>query len=82
MTQQAVELINGNRPRLRVQAESAAREILADAKTRNVTSPEAASQILRNMRRLSGISDPFSRFKRNEMAGAERIFSMPGILPF
>jgi len=76
MTHQAVDLIAGNDPGLRARAESVAREILTDAKRKNLTSPEAANQILRKIRHLSGISDPFAQFKHNEMAGAERIFSM------
>jgi len=76
MAQQAMDLINGNDPGLRSQVESAAREILADAKRRNLTSQEAANQILRKISHLSGVSDPFAQFKHSEMAGAERIFSM------
>jgi hypothetical protein len=40
LTHQAVDLIAGNDPGLRARAESVAREILADAKRRNLTSPE------------------------------------------
>jgi damage-control phosphatase, subfamily I len=76
MTQQAVDLIAGNDPCIRERAESMAREILAYAKKGNLTTPEAANQILRAVSRLSGISDPFAEFKHNEMAGAKRILSL------
>lgn len=75
MTHQAVDLVAGNDPGLRARAESAAREILADAQRKNLTSPEAANQILRKIRHLSGISDPFAQFKRNEMAGVRSVMN-------
>lgn len=76
MTQQVADLAAGNDPYLRAQAESAARDIIGHARDLNLTSPEAANQILRKIRHLSGVSDPFARFKASEMAGAERIFSV------
>ena len=76
LTKQAADLVAGNDPGLRARAESVAYEMLAHARDQNLTSPETANQILRNIRHLSGVSDPFARFKEDEMAGAERIFSM------
>lgn len=76
MAQQAADLAAGNDPDLRARAESAARDIIGHARDQNLTSPEAANQILRKIRHLSGVSDPFARFKADEMAGAERVFSM------
>jgi uncharacterized protein with ATP-grasp and redox domains len=76
MAQQAADLAVGNDPGLHARVESAARDILAHARDQNLTSPQAGSQILRKIRYLSGVSDPFARFKAREMAGAERIFSM------
>jgi uncharacterized protein with ATP-grasp and redox domains len=76
MTKQAADLAVGNDRGLRARAESVAREIIGHARDRNLTSPEAANQILRKVRHLSGVSDPFALFKRSEMAGAERIFSI------
>jgi uncharacterized protein with ATP-grasp and redox domains len=81
MTRQVADLVAGNDPGLRARAESVAREMIGHARDRNLTSPEAANQILRKIHQLSGVSDPFAQFKHNEMAGAARIFSMPGILP-
>jgi len=76
MTRQVADLVAGNDPGLRARAESVAREIIGHARDRNLTSPEAANQILRKIHQLSGVSDPFAQFKHNEMAGAARIFSM------
>lgn len=76
MTRQVADLVAWNDPGSRARADSAALEIIGHATDKNLTSPEAANQILREIRRLSGVSDPFARFKKNEMAGAERIFSM------
>jgi damage-control phosphatase, subfamily I len=75
MTHQVADLVAGDDANLRTQAESIAHEIIGYARDQNLTSPEAANQILRKIRRLSGVSDPFAQFKENEMAGAERIFS-------
>ncbi len=76
MAQQVTDLAAANDPDLPARAGSAAREIIGHARDLNLTSPEAANQILRKIRYLSGVSDPFARFKAGEMAGAERIFSM------
>jgi uncharacterized protein with ATP-grasp and redox domains len=76
MTRQVADLIAGNDPDLRARTGSVAREIIGHARDLNLTSPEAANQILRKIRHLSGVSDPFARFKASEMAGAERISSM------
>jgi uncharacterized protein with ATP-grasp and redox domains len=76
MTRQVATLAAGNSPEFQARAESVAREILVHARDLNLTSPEAANGILREIRQLSGVRDPFAGFKANEMAGAERIFSM------
>jgi uncharacterized protein with ATP-grasp and redox domains len=75
MTKQAADLVARNDPGLQAQAESVGREIIGHARDLNLTSPEAANQILREIRHLSGVSDPFARFKQTEMAGAGKIFS-------
>ena len=76
MTKQVADLVAGNDPGLQARAESVAREILAHAREQNLTSPETANRILREIRHLSGVSDPFAWFKADEMAGAERILSV------
>jgi hypothetical protein len=75
MTKQTAELAAQNDSSLRAQAESRGREIIAQARDRNLTSPEAANHIFREICGLSGISDPYAHFKQHEMTGAETIFS-------
>ena len=55
--------------------EAAARKILADAEINKTSSPQVANRILREIRRLSGVEDPFAEFKAREMAQARKIFS-------
>ncbi len=55
--------------------ERAARKILADAEINVTSSPQVANRILREVRRLSGVEDPFAEFKTREMDQARNIFS-------
>ena len=74
LAQQAATLAAGEDPGFLAEAEAAAREILIDAERRSLTSPETANQILREIRRRSGVSDPYAEFKAREMAQAENVF--------
>jgi uncharacterized protein with ATP-grasp and redox domains len=56
-------------------AETVAREILEDASDNRLSSPQLAGKILREIRRLTGIADPYKQFKAQEMALARKIFS-------
>ena len=76
MAKQVADLAVGDDHDFQARAESVSREILAHARDQNLTSPETANQILREIRHLSGVSDPFARFKVSEMEEAERVFSM------
>ena len=75
LTQQAATLVAGQDSRFRAEAEAVAHEILMDAERRGMTAPEAANQILSEIRRRSGVSDPYAEFKAEEMAQARRVFS-------
>jgi uncharacterized protein with ATP-grasp and redox domains len=55
--------------------EKAARDILAQAETKSASSPEVANRILREIRRLSGVDDPFAEFKAREMEQARKLFT-------
>jgi uncharacterized protein with ATP-grasp and redox domains len=68
-------LVADNQPGLVEKSESAAREILADAEINPTTSPQIANRILREIRRLSGVDDPFAEFKEREMKQARDFFS-------
>lgn len=48
--------------------------IIADAYVRGWTSPETANRIIREIRSVSGVDDPYQRFKRDEMQQARHVF--------
>ena len=75
LTQQAATQVAGEDPQFRDEAKAVAREILIDAERRGMTAPEAANRILSEIRRRSGVSDPYTEFKAKEMAQARRVFS-------
>ena len=75
LAQSSAELASGDNPRLQAEAKSVAREILEHAKDTGLSSPQIANLILRKIRLLSGASDPYTRFKAQEMAQAQEIFS-------
>lgn len=56
-------------------AEAITREILKDASDNRLGSHQVAGQILREITRLTGISDPYKQFKAQEMALAWKAFS-------
>ncbi|MEE4261676.1 MAG: hypothetical protein V2I56_03235, partial [Desulfobacteraceae bacterium] len=62
-----------NQPGLVAKSEKAARKILADAEINSTSSPEIANRILREVRRLSGVDDPFAEFKAREMKQARKL---------
>ena len=68
-------LADGDQPGLVEKSESAARKILADAEINPTSSPQIANLILREIRRLSGVNDPFAEFKAREMKQAHELFS-------
>jgi len=55
--------------------ESVAREIMAEAEANPTSSPQIANRILREVRRLSGVNDPFAEFKAREMDQARQVVS-------
>ena len=63
------------RPGLVEKSERAARKILADAEINPTSSPQIANRILREIRRLSGVDDPFAEFKAREMEQVRELFS-------
>jgi uncharacterized protein with ATP-grasp and redox domains len=57
------------------EVEVIARRILEAHSHSGLSSPQLAKMILKEIRCLSGVSDPYSRFKAREMARAKEIFS-------
>ena len=56
-------------------AEAITREILEDASANRLGSHQVAAQILREITRLTGVSDPYKQFKAQEMDLARKVFS-------
>jgi uncharacterized protein with ATP-grasp and redox domains len=76
LARQAAAQARGHDSRFLSQTEAVAREILADAERRGLTSPDAGNRILRDVRIRSGVSDPYAEFKAREMAQARKVFSL------
>ena len=75
LAQNAVALAADDRPGLLEESETAVRQILADAEMNPTSSPQIANRILREIRRLSGVDDPFAEFKVREMEQARQLFT-------
>ena len=74
LTKSATLMAAPDNTRLAEKTEAAARKILADAEKNVTSSPQVANRILREIRRLSGVQDPFAEFKAREMDQARNIF--------
>jgi len=75
MAQDVIALADAENPGLIAEAERISRDILADAADNKTSSPQIANRILREIRHLTGIEDPYADFKSREMAQARKIFS-------
>ena len=73
LAHQAATLAGGEDLGFLAEAEAAAREIIIDAQTKSLTSPETANLILSEIKRRSGVADPYAEFKAREMAHAENV---------
>jgi len=60
-------------PGLTRAAERIARDALAEAANNESSSPQIANRILRKIRKITGISDPYADFKAREMDQAQKI---------
>ena len=60
---------------LKIKSEHATRKILKDAKSKELSSPQIANRILREIGHLTGVADPYREFKAREMAQAKEIFT-------
>ena len=74
LAQNTASLASGDQPGLAKKAETGAHKILADAEINPTSSPQIANRILREVRRLSGVDDPFAEVKAREMEQARRLF--------
>ncbi len=58
-----------------IKSERAARHIIEDAGDNDLSSPQIANRILREIKRLTRVADPYEKFKAREMDQARKIFS-------
>lgn len=75
LAKDVVTLAASENPGLVEKAEHIARNILADAGNNKSSSPQIANRILREIKQITGIADPYENFKAREMAQARKIFS-------
>jgi len=75
LTKAVVTLAASENPGLVEKAEHITRNILADAGHNESSSPQIANRILREIKQITGIEDPYSDFKTQEMAQARKIFT-------
>ena len=69
----------GDDPNMRLSAEQAARRVLSEGMRQGLRSPAIASSMLAEVRRLTGVDDPFTDFKNQEMVQAKTV--MDGLGP-
>jgi len=67
-------LADPENPGLVEKAERISREVLAEAAHNESSSPQIANRILREIRQITGIADPYADFKAREMDEARKIF--------
>ena len=70
-----VTLAVSENPGLVEKAAHITRNILEDTGDTTSSSPQIANRILREMKQITGIADPYENFKAREMAQARKIFS-------
>jgi damage-control phosphatase, subfamily I len=75
LARQAAVQARGDDSSFLLQTEAVAREILAEAEQKGLTSPDVGNRILREVRIRSGVSDPYVEFKAREMAQARNVIS-------
>jgi uncharacterized protein with ATP-grasp and redox domains len=80
LAQSAVAMVSGDDPALILRAKGLAKEIMEEVYDRPISSPEIANRILRRIRAMFGVEDPYASFKAQEMAHARKIISGIGPL--
>jgi hypothetical protein len=75
LAKDVVTLAASENPGLVEKAAHITRTILEDAGKNESSSPQIANRILREVKQITGIEDPYENFKAREMAQARKIFS-------
>lgn len=76
MAKDVITMADSENPSLIEEAERISRVILKDAVDNESNSPQIANRILRELRQLTRMEDPYTDFKSREMAQAREIFSL------
>ena len=75
MARDVVQLIDPSDPMILEKAERISYDIIQDAKGNKSSSPKIANRILREIRDLTCVDDPYADFKSREMELARNLFS-------
>ena len=75
LSDDVIGMVGGKALAFQEHIRSETKKILADAGKSGCSSPETANEILRVIRRVSGVEDPYETLKSEEMARAESVFS-------
>jgi len=74
LAKDVVALADPEDPGLIEKVERISRDVLAEAVQNESSSPQIANRILREIRQITGIADPYKDFKAREMEQARKIF--------
>jgi uncharacterized protein with ATP-grasp and redox domains len=74
LSEDVTRLVGGKAIARQKEIRSGTRRILAEAEKKGWTSPETANEILRLIRGVSGVADPYNSVKRAEMVQAKSVF--------
>lgn len=75
LSDDVIRMVGGKAITFQGHIRSETKKILADAEKNRWSSPETANEILRVIRKVSGVSDPYKTVKSTEMARAKSVFS-------
>jgi len=75
LSDDVIRMVGGKALAFQEQIRSETKKILADAEKGGWPSPETANEILREIRGVSGVDDPYEKMKSLEMARAREVFS-------
>lgn len=75
LSEDVIRMVGGKALVFQEHIRSETKKILADAEKNGCSSPETANEILRVIRGVSGVADPYETVKAKEMAQAESVFS-------
>ena len=75
LSEDVARMVGGKALTFQAHIRSETKTILAESEKNGWSSPETANEILRVIRGVSGVADPYKIFKATEMAQAELVFS-------